>query len=206
MKRFLLFFIMILVVFSMFNCESRRYQFVAKLAKVNIYEIDNTGAFYQEKKITASEINRLLNLPEEAKIIRVDIESVSIIPAIKTGNQTKELVLSGYTFEGSETKKPLFENKSINFKTGVDIGYGVRVPIETLVSLGVDKLKTKINKYVKRLDDLDMVVAISGDTVPANQRTVMDIGLWIEATVVYEQCLNVVWFFGGEKCEDAVTK
>ncbi|NLP09295.1 hypothetical protein GX408_02745, partial [bacterium] len=117
------------------------------------------------------------------------------------GNEANEVKVRG-TIKDQGHEVELFKETSINLTTGVDIGYGVRVPLQKLVDLGVAALKTKINDHVNRLNDADIEINLYGTTLPSGKRLLMTVHFDIKATVLYEKCIDTPNFFGGEKCEE----
>ncbi len=201
MKRVILLIALLTAAAWLSSCESRRFQFVATLNKTVDFDVDHSGAFKTVRTITAAQIRNNLNVPEGGTIKQVDIEALSIVPETKAGNAATEVKVSG-TIKDQGHEVELFKETSINLTTGVDVGYGVRVPLQKLVNLGVTALKTKINDHVNRLNDADIEIVLYGTTLPAGKRLLMAVHFDIKATVLYEKCIDTPNFFGGEKCEE----
>ncbi len=200
MKRVILLLTVLIASALLSSCESRRFQFVATLNRTVDFDVDHTGAFSTVRTITAAQIRNNLNVPEGSTIKQVDIEALAIVPETKTGNQATEVKVRGaIKDQGREVE--LFKETSINLTTGVDVGYGVRVPLQKLVDLGIAALKTKINDHVNRLNDADIEILLYGTTLPAGKRLLMNVHFEIKATVLYEECIETPNFFGGKKCE-----
>jgi len=200
MKRFNWLVISLTAMLVWSSCESRRFQFVATLNRTVDFPVDQTGAFSTVRTITAAQMRSNLNVPEDATIIRVDIEALSLVPETLANNQAAEVKVSGYVKDQGKNLY-MFKDKSINLKTGVDVGWGLRVPLTTLIEEGVASLKNKINDHVKRINDANIEIGLSGDTVPGGKRLLMKVHFEIKATILYEQCVDTPSFFGGEKCE-----
>lgn len=201
MKRVILLIAVLTATVWLSSCESRRFQFVATLNKTVDFDVDHSGAFKTVRTITAAQIRNNLNVPEGSTIKRVDIEALAIVPETKAGNEANEVKVRG-TIKDQGHEVELFKETSINLTTGVDIGYGVRVPLQKLVDLGVAALKTKINDHVNRLNDADIEINLYGTTLPSGKRLLMTVHFDIKATVLYEKCIDTPNFFGGEKCEE----
>lgn len=201
MKRVILLIALLTAAAWLSSCESRRFQFVATLNKTVDFDVDHSGAFKTVRTITAAQIRNNLNVPEGSTIKQVDIEALEIVPETKAGNEVTEVKARG-TIKDQGHEVELFKETSINLTTGVDVGWGVRVPLQKLVNLGVTALKTKINDHVNRLNDADIEIYLYGTTLPIGKRLLMNVHLNIKATVLYEKCIDTPNFFGGEKCEE----
>ena len=201
MKRVILLLSVLTAAAWLSSCESRRSQFVATLNRTVDFDVDHSGPFKTVRTITAAQIRNNLNVPEGSTIKRVDIEALAIVPETKAGNEATEVKVRG-TINDKGHEVELFKETSINLTTGVDVGYGVRVPLQKLVDLGIAALKTKINDHVNRLNDADIEIILYGATLPAGKRLLMNVHFEIKATVLYEKCIETPNFFGGEKCEE----
>ena len=65
-KRFL--WLLIAGMTLMMSCEKKLFHFVINLQKETLIEIDQTGAFTGEARITGTDIRRALDIPDDARI------------------------------------------------------------------------------------------------------------------------------------------
>jgi len=191
-------FIFLALMLLSIGCAKKLFHFVVPLVRDERYTVDQNGAFGSIDKITSAEIRDALNVPEDGEVTRVDIESMSLKVNVLDGNQAKWIKASGYI---EDDGKPLyfFQDQLVTL-VGVDVKY---VGLNALIEAGVKKLAKRINDHVKRINDADIEVGIAGDSDPPGQRIKVLITLTVKATVLYDQCVEVPDFIGGEKsCED----
>jgi len=181
----------------MSGCQKKLFHFVVPLNKVRTIAIDNTGEFAGYEKITAREIRAALDVPEDGTVTGVDLESVQIRVRLVDGNVATWVKLSGFVVDKG---KPLllFKDKSVPI-SHVDTKY---IGLNALIAEGVEKLAGKINDHVNKVNDADIEIGLTGNSDPAGQLIKVAIDFKINATVKYDQCVEVFDFFGGEDCTE----
>jgi len=179
------------------GCEQRLFHFLITIDQTPTFPIDQTGPFSQTVTITEQDVLRALNVPENATITGVDIESLSLRVVVKAGNQARAINVNGAVIENGQVK-PLFNNKTETIPlVGVNVPF---VGLNALIEDGVASLRNKINGYVKRIDSSTFTIRLNGTTVQATERALLDINLKIKATIKYDECLEVPLGEGGEDC------
>lgn len=184
-------------VLLMGGCQKKRFHFVVPLNKVRTIAVNSTGEFAGYEKITAREIRAALNMPADVTITGVDLESVQIRVRHVEGNAATRVKLSGFVVDKG---KPLllFKDKSVPINN-VDNKY---IGLNVLIAEGVERLVGKINDHVKKVNDVDIEIGLTGDSDPAGMLIKVEIDFKIVATVKYDQCVEVFDFFGGEDCTE----
>ena len=184
-------------VMLMGGCQKKRFHFVVPLNKVRTIAVNSTGEFAGYEKITAREIRAALNMPADVTITGVDLESVQIRVRHVEGNAATRVKLSGFVVDKG---KPLllFKDKSVPINN-VDNKY---IGLNVLIAEGVERLVGKINDHVKKVNDVDIEIGLTGDGDPAGMLIKVEIDFKIVATVKYDQCVEVFDFFGGEDCTE----
>ncbi len=197
MKRRILLVLLISAGLLACGCQKKLFHFVVPLKKIATVTVNQKGEFAGIDRIKAADIRNALNVPENGTITGVDIESLQIKVRVMPGNEAKWLKLSGYVVDNG---KPLllFEKKSITL-VAVNAPYA---GLNSLIESGVDRLKDKINGQVKKVNNADIEVGLTGDSDPAGQQIKVEIDFKITATVRYDQCVEVVDFIGGEDCTE----
>jgi hypothetical protein len=189
--------LMLLALPVLSGCELRLFHFVVTIDKTPTFPIDQTGAFSRSVTITEQDILSALDIPKNATITGVDIESMSLRVVVKEGNQATAITVRGAVIENGQVR-PLFNDKTETVPlVGVNVPY---IGLNALLEDGVASLRRKINGYVKRIDNSTFQIQLSGTTVPASARALLDINLKIKATIKYDECLEVPLGEGGEDC------
>jgi hypothetical protein len=179
------------------GCQKKLFHFVVPLKKIGGVTIEQKGEFMGTDRIKAADIRNALKVPEDGTITGVDIESVQLRVIVNSGNAASWLKLSGYVVDKG---KPLllFENKSVSL-VAVNAPY---IGLNSLIETGVNRLKEKINDQIKKVNEADIEIGLSGDSDPAGQQIDVDIEFLIVATVKYDQCVEVFDVIGGEDCTE----
>lgn len=180
------------------GCEKRLFHFIVTIDKTPTFAVDQTGAFDEAVVITSQDVLSALDIPEDARITSIDVEGLALKVVVKPGNQAARLKVSGEIYDVGQNKSKMFENYPIVL-AGVDVPF---IGLNALIEAGISKLRSKLNGYVKNLDNSAFVIEVSGDSDPPGQRVVLDLQLKIKATVKYDQCVEVPQLFSsGEECD-----
>ncbi len=192
-----LFILIFCIPLMALQCEKRKFETVGTINVDETYEVDQTGHFTVVEDITSSQILDLFDIPEDAEITEVNLESVSIKVVVLGDNQATAVLVSGAANLG-ETKPKFFNNYVVPL-IGADKWYGVN----SLIENGIKGIKDKLEGYLLGLDDKDFSIILEGDSSPTTgNRIHTQIILRITGTVKYFQCLEVPTFIveGGDPC------
>jgi len=182
------------------GCEKRLFHFVATINQTPIFNVDNTGAFKKSFQISSALVRSQLDVPEDARITQLDIESLSLRVVVKSGNQASRLLVSGTILDvNQQSERQMFKDFPIVLAGANFPGIG----LNALIANGIGELRGKLDSYVKNLDNGSFFIEVTGDSNPPGQRVLVDLHLIIKATVKYDQCLEVPGpFAGGEECTE----
>lgn len=143
------------------------------------------------------EVRNAVEVPDDGVITGVDIETLLLWVDLRPENEATSLTLCGEIIELSGDRSYMFQNYPVPLlypDTPV-------IGINSLISLGIGKLKGKIESYLLNLGDSGYLVGLSGNSTPAGSRIAVDIFLLARATVKYDQCVDVPsGFMGGDDC------
>ena len=190
----------LLALLMLTGCEKRLFHFVATINEAPTFVFDGTGPFTQRIVITSDRIKAALEVPSDARITGVDIESLSLKVAVRPENQATAMRVTGVTINANQQRKPMFQNYHLPL-------VGVNVPViglNALIEDGISELRGKINGHVQNTDNTAFVIEVSGDSFPsAGQRVAINLNLVVKATVKYDQCVEVPQLFSsGEDCTE----
>jgi len=180
------------------QCEKRQFETVGTINVDETYEVDQTGHFVEVEEISRDQVLDLLDIPEDAEITEVNIESVSIKVVVMSDNEASAVIVEGAVDLGAS--KPEFFSNYIVPLVAVDNPW---IGLNTLIQEGVTGIKNKLEKIILGMDDDGFAIILEGDSSPtAGNRIHTQIILRITGTVKYVQCLEVPTFIveGGEPC------
>lgn len=187
----------LLALLMLTGCEKRLFHFVATINQSPTFTFDSTGPFVQRVVITSDRINAAIDIPADARITGVDIESLSLKVAVKPENRATALSVTAVTINANQQRKVMFQNYPLPL-------VGVNVPViglNALVEDGISELRGKINGYVQNTDNTAFIIEVSGNS--GGQRVAIDLNLIVKATVKYDQCVEVPQLFSsGEDCTE----
>jgi len=175
------------------GCENKKFEFTPGIKVNKVYEVNKTGAFSEYQSISHDEILDLLDIPEEATIESVKIETVNIWFEVLEGNQAESITLSGSVEEAGVGNVLLFEDESFSLGTA-----SVKVINSLLLYGGTEKIRSKLEKYLQMNDTNPFKIVLTGDTDPGNQLVNVKIHLGISGSVRYVTCESVPWFIQGD--------
>ncbi|MDZ7359197.1 MAG: hypothetical protein ONB46_00510 [candidate division KSB1 bacterium] len=190
----------LLAVLLLTGCEKRLFHFIATINQTPVFNVDQTGAFKKSIQISSSLVRSQLDIPEDARITQLDIESLSLRVEVKSGNQASRLSVSGTILDvGQQRQKQMFKDFPVVL-VGVNAPF---VGLNSLIADGISELRGKLEGYVKNLDTGSFFIEVTGDSNPPGQRVLVDLHLVIKATVKYDQCVEVPQLFSsGEECTE----
>ena len=191
MKKLL--FLILPVVFLLSGCETKKFTVVGNINIDREFQVDKTGSFTENSTINAQDVNDDLDLPDDAVIVDVNIESISAKIVALEGNQTNAVTINGKIQTGT-TELQLFNNLVISIPAGSN-DYSA---LNTLLSEGVQKLRSKIEDYVKNNEFSPITIKINGDSSPTTGKRVhIQILLKISGSVTYYKDVSLPFFIGG---------
>jgi hypothetical protein len=195
MKKLLI--LIVLPVFLFTGCENRMLKVVANLKLDETLPVDKTGQFLEYRTITPEDVRADIDIPEEATIDEVNIESMSVQVVKLADNVATAVTISGYLQIGSET--PTIFNDYTALLVGIDEPF---LGLNSLVDIGVQRLRSKIEGYLKSTDQEPINLTVAGNSSPtAGNRIHANINIRMTGSITYHVCQNVPFFMGGEKCE-----
>lgn len=175
------------------GCENKQFEFNPGIKVNKVYEVNQTGEFSEFQSISHSEILDLLDIPEEATIESVKIETVGIWFEVLEGNQAESITLSGVVEESGVGDILLFEDESFSLGSA-----SVKVINGLLLYGGTEKIRSKLEKYLQMNDTNPFKIVLFGDTDPGSQVLNVSIHLGITGSVRYVTCESVPWFIQGD--------
>lgn len=191
MKKLL--FLILPVIILLTGCETKKFTVVGNINIDREFQVDKTGSFTENSTITAPDVNDDLDLPDDAVIVDVNIESISAKIVALEGNQTNAATVNGKIQTGT-TEFQLFNNLVISMPAG-DNDYSA---LNTLLAEGVQKLRTKIEDYVKQNEFSPVTITVNGDSSPTTGKRVhARILLKISGSVTYYKDVSLPFFIGG---------
>ena len=193
-----LFILIFCIPLMALQCEKRQFETVGTINVDETYEVDQTGHFVEVEEISRDQVLDLLDIPEDAEITEVNIESVSIKVVVMSDNEASAVIVEGAVDLGAS--KPEFFSNYIVPLVAVDNPW---IGLNTLIQEGVTGIKNKLEKIILGMDDDGFAIILEGDSSPTTgNRIHTQIILRITGTVKYVQCLEVPTFIveGGEPC------
>lgn len=163
----------------LWGCETRTFTFVSTIPKTLEYSVDQTGAFSETYNLYADDFNDDLDLPEDAIIRAVEIESFAIKAEPQEGNEASVVRIDCYA--GTETE-PFAEDVPIP----VDLSLSYKA-MPGLASSLVSKLRDELEGFVVDSNPLSIAFRIEGDSDPAGERIHALIQIKVTITVGYEK-------------------
>jgi hypothetical protein len=187
--------ILIIVLISS-GCEYSKLQVPVDINVNKTFTVDQTGAYSESSQITYSEVFGALDIPSNATIDAVNIESISVKVVVLPNNRATAVKISGNLQLGN-SKPEVFKDYYAPL-VGVNLEY---VGLNSLIADGVSGLKTKIEGYLKSQDFSSFSINVNGNSSPTEgQRVNIQILLKITGTAKYTICAYMPFFVGGENC------
>ena len=188
------FVLLILIPLLTTGCERKKFEVDATLGLEKIYEVNNYGDFNEYAEVTDADISDLLNIPEDAVIEEVNIESISMKMSILSYNEASDVYVRGYLQMGSDY---------------ADFIDPWRIPITEedrtyllgaqLINGGVEILKRKLEDLLSGIDAEPFYIHLIGSTYPSGSSLHIKITLTITGNVAYFQCVEVPFFIEGDE-------
>jgi hypothetical protein len=178
------------------GCKKQMYHLTGTVPFQELYPFNETDGTFEEstRTITRADVLDELNLPENAAVTGVQIESVSIDLARKPGNNATSASVTTDIKVGNSGWVHIFENYQVQLNAS-------HVVINSFNNAGLLLLKNAVNNYFApastSFPDITIRVTGSANATPL----IVDMTLTIKTTMNYDACLEVPeWFSGGEEC------
>ncbi len=184
-------FVLLFAGLLLTSCEKRLFKFVLDINQTQTYNIDHTGYFEVGRVVSREDMLAAADIPENARITDVKVQSLAVSVKVKEGNQASKIIATATIHDLNTGTEKIFENYPVPL-TGLLGVSNPFSPVSLLLDRGVQKLASKIKGYATKNDFFDYELILEGNSDPAGQRIVADINLKIVATVKYEECLEVI--------------
>ena len=163
----------------LWGCEPSTYTFVNTVTKDLEYTVDETGAFSETYTLFEDDFNKDLDLPEDAIIRGVNIESFAIKSNPQTENEASAVKMNVYA--GTE---PDPFAKDVTLPVNLYLNYRA---MPNLVTAAVNKLRDQLYGFVVDNDPLSIIFRIEGDSDPVpGERIYLIIKIRVTITVYYD--------------------
>ena len=170
---------LLLGMFLLWGCETTTYTFVSTVFKDLDYTVDEEGAFSESYTLYADDFNDDLDLPDDAIIRGVYIESFAIRAKPLANNEASAVKVDVYA--GKETD---FFAEDVVLPVDLSLAFQA---MPNLVSAAVSKLRDELEGFVIDSDPLSIAFRIEGDSDPEpGERILVDIQIKVTITVYYD--------------------
>lgn len=177
-------------------CE---YSELTTVGSINIdqtFNVDQTGPFSQSSTITYNQVLQNMDIPNNAVIDQVNIESISAKVIVLPDNVATAVSLSGKLQFGNSN--PEIFNDYPAVLAGADAPLA---GLNALIDDGVQGLKTKIEDYVRGRDYSPFNFILNGNSSPIpGMRVHAQILIKIKGSVKYTSCELLPFLMGGDQC------
>jgi hypothetical protein len=168
------------------ECEKKKFEFDPSIKLNEVYVVTQSDNFSETADVYREEILDMIDIPEDAEIDEVNIESISLKLTLLEGNEATSVKISGGVLVGWE-EPDLFNNVLIDLNTG-EIP---EVVINQLINEGMEAIKSKIENYLYGTDSGPFIIALIGY---GEGYMHLNINLKIAGTVRYFVCEEVPFF------------
>jgi hypothetical protein len=166
------------------ECAYQSFEYVADIKFDKTYVVNQTAPFDEETEVTREEVLGDFNLPENATVKKVTIESISARVVPQAGNAASIVMLSGNITLGG-LKPEIFSNYPVPL-IGVDEPL---IGLNSLIEDGIGKLKTKLEKYLTGTDNSPFTMSVKGNSTPTGGQTIKaTVTIRIKGSIVYDVC------------------
>ena len=175
----------LLAVFLLFSgCETKTFQYLTGMKRDLDFTVNETGAFEDSTTIFAADINDELDLPADAVIRNVFVESFSYSIEELEGNIATAAELDGYVRSaGSSSREEFVRDAPLSLAMTA----GDYVKLAGLVSDGVVNIRETLEDFMLTGDPAFLVFIIEGDTDPnPGERIHVRIRIRVSFSVAYD--------------------
>jgi hypothetical protein len=177
------------------GCKKQLYQFVGTVPLTQEYLPDQaSGSFSGTDIITKEDVTDVLNLPSDAQVNGVNLQSTGVTVEPLANNAATQVMLTGTVTVGAGTPAPLFNNFPVSTTSAFSLA--------AMNASGVQALTNQINAYLADVpSSTPITIALSGVSVPAGSRVHVKITLTLQLDVPSEACIEFPSFISeGAEC------
>lgn len=192
--------VLIVVMLGGTSCEmeDKLFHFVAHYSHMGPLDYDHTGSDTQELRITSDDLKDALDIPRDATVTGVDVQSLALRLEVLEGNSAQFVDLEGQV-SGTVGDSPIFREFDYPVPlVGVDVPLG---GINSLIAGGVAELRQQLENLV--LGDTQAAALLQVEMTPRGigNRVHVRLHLRIDVSVKYDECIEVPKdFFDGPDC------
>jgi len=180
------------------GCKKQLYHLTGVLNVDHEYQVNDPDGSYQgTETILASEIAGELDLPDNARITDVNVESLKLKIVPQPGNAAASVTGSAYltVVGGGASPQVLFQNVTIPI-------VNTTIVLDNLNALGVGILKTQLERIVEGESTNSIKLDLQVNSSPGGRAILADITVQICGTVDNDSCVELpTWFSEGEDCD-----
>lgn len=190
-----LFYILSAIALVAAGCEDQEFEFVGTVNIDKTYLVDNSGNFDESATIITNEFINLMDIPDDATIGEVNIESLSVNVLALNGNEASSVKITGdLSINGEDIG--LFSNYMVNVSDNADSWLSVT----GLANDGVQAVKNKFQAFIEGTDYESFTIAASGSSAPTSgSRVHAQVTIRLTTTITYVQDAEVPWFIHGKE-------
>jgi hypothetical protein len=194
MKRMLLFAVLIALPLVT-GCKNQLYHMTGTLNVSELFEVNDADGNYQAMEtIQPGDVNAELDIPENAVITGVEIETLYFDVLTQPGNRATSVRASAWVRPQNGVYTAAFENLTLPLADGI-------LNINSLNPAAVAILKAQLAAVVMHAGTagpVDVRVELAANQAPV----IADVSFVVRGTVNYDVCLEVPdWFSEGEDCD-----
>jgi hypothetical protein len=179
----------VLSVLVLSGCVDRYFKYTVNMNISGTWHIDQTSSFNASSFLTST-----LDIPSDADITEVNIESLTLTPRVLTGHTATSVQASAVIRDCVGTQQTLFPSQSFAL-------VGIEFIPDNVITAGVAKLQSLVNDFAKNKQFLPCNQVFLAGTVSGG-RAVLDIDYSIKATIKYGRCEQILSILGstGDDC------
>lgn len=175
---------LVISILLMSGCSDRYFRYTADLDLKGTWHINQTSSFNATSFLTAT-----LDIPSNADIIEINVESLTLYPHVLTGHTAASVQASAVIRDCSGVQQTLFPNQTLSL-------IGIEFVPDNVIAAGVAKLQSLVNDFAKNKQFPNCDLVILAGTIPSG-RAVLDIDYSIKATIKYGRCEQIFAPLGG---------
>ncbi|MBN2201918.1 hypothetical protein JW777_08200 [bacterium] len=194
MKRMLLFTVLIALPLVT-GCKKQLYHLTGTINVSELFDVNDPDGNYQAMQtIQSSDINAALDIPDNAVITGVEIETLYFNVLIQPDNRATSVRASAWVQQQGGAYIPVFLNVNLPLANGI-------LNINSLEAPGIAILRAQLNAVVMHLASAGPV-NVRVELIANQSPVIADVELVVRGTVNYDACLEVPdWLSDGEKCD-----
>jgi hypothetical protein len=166
------------------------FKYTVSVDQTGQFVVDDVdGVYLTSTFISRTSVARAFNLPEGARVTKLNIESLSLNVVVANTNAANAVTVTGYLGRSATATQTLFRQVPVVL-AGADIpGIG----LNDLIASKVGELRSTLEDFVKGIGSAQLVeLAIAGTSTPPGSRIAFTIHMHIKATVEYERCEEIL--------------